>query len=244
MLRLQSLRAGVGLHRFYQQLQRRNSSNSSTVAIRIIGNSVARFNNYLAARVFTTSLNRHFPGVMFTFPQYDPQRKKGLVNSVKGGQASDSLTLGGHSMDRALYCAQEELTRGADIFLFVYAGSAEGTSGLREIISGLIRGRGAHHWSSSSVSAATTSARPLARTSLSVPSARVGSACPLFHRPLRARHVRAAPHGTGFSSQYLGSPPAKQVREIIAWKLLSEPASRLVGTRGSAGFPGRGEDRY
>ena len=75
----ESLHFGVGLRRFYQQLQHKNDTN---VSIRIIGNSVARFNNYLAARVFVAGLQHHFPEATFAFPQYTPHRTKAQVNSV------------------------------------------------------------------------------------------------------------------------------------------------------------------
>ena len=115
-----ALHPGVGLDSFIRRLHHSQRLQQRLFVIKVVGNSVAHWNRYLAARTFLLHAQRAWPAVNFTLPQFNPERRRADYHKV-GNTEDDPLAAGAHGAEHMLYCAAEEL-RGADVVLILYSG--------------------------------------------------------------------------------------------------------------------------
>ena len=113
---------GVGLTRLATQLERlqleapRLSEQHRRINVQIVGNSVARWQNYCAARTFQRLLKLRWPALNFAFDQYVGKQ----TNSFAATSHADPLSLGGFGREHALFCGLDRLAT-ADIVLVLYS---------------------------------------------------------------------------------------------------------------------------
>jgi hypothetical protein len=109
------LQPGPGLSEFVSRMR-----STKSITVKIVGNSVARWNTYLAARAFCDGISVRWPGINVTFPQQNPGYHKSALfdHDDLSTDVMSELAAGGHGPEHT-FCSLGVL-EDADVVLVMY----------------------------------------------------------------------------------------------------------------------------